>query len=51
MVQTAFACVGDEDHPKIHIPPKSSTLLFPSILGAKWAGKRRSPKGLFLWEG
>nr|WP_311466501.1 hypothetical protein [uncultured Porphyromonas sp.] len=50
MVQTAFVCVGDEDHSKIHIPLKSPMLLFPSILGAKWAGKQRSPKGLFLWE-
>ena len=51
MVQTAFVCVGDEDHPKIHIPPKSPTLLFPSMLEAKWTGKQRSLKGLFLWEG
>ena len=51
MVQTAFACVGDEDHPKIHIPLKSPMLLFPPMLEAKWAGKQRSLKGLFLWEG
>ncbi len=48
MVQTAFVCVGDEDHPKIHIPLKSPMLLFPSMLEAKWARKQRSLKGLFL---
>ncbi len=51
MVQTAFACVGYEDHPKIHIPMKSPMLLFSYMLEAKWAGKQRSLKGLFLWEG
>lgn len=51
MVQTAFVCVGDEDYSKIHIPPKSPTLLFPSMREAKWAGKQRSLMGLFLWEG
>ena len=50
MVQTAFVCVGDEDHSKIHIPLKSPMLLFPSMLKAKWAGKQRSLKGLFLCE-
>ena len=50
MVQTAFVSVGDEDHSKIHIPPKSPMLLFPSMLEAKWAGKQRSLKGLFLCE-
>lgn len=48
MVQTAFVCVGDEDHSKIHIPLKSPMLLFPSMLEAKWAGKQGSLKGLFL---
>ena len=50
MVQTAFVCVGDEDHPKIHIPLKFPMLLFPSMLEAKWARKQRSLKGLFLCE-
>lgn len=50
MVQTAFVCVGDEDHSKIHIPLKSPMLLFPSMLEAKGEGKQRSLKGLFLWE-
>jgi len=50
MVQTAFVCVGDEDHSKIHIPLKSPMLLFPSMLEAKWARKQRSLKGLFLCE-
>lgn len=50
MVQTALVCVGDEDHSKIHIPPKSPMLLFPSMLEAKWEGKQRSLKGLFLCE-
>ncbi len=50
MVQTAFVCVGDEDHPKIHIPPKSPMLLFPSMLEAKWAGKESALTGLFFWE-
>ena len=50
MVQTAFVCVGDEDHSKIHIPLKSPMLLFPSMFEAKWAGKQRSLKGLFLCE-
>ncbi len=50
MVQTASVCVGDEDHSKIHIPPKSPMLLFPSMLEAKWTGKQRSLKRLFLWE-
>lgn len=50
MVQTAFVCVGDEDHPKIHIPMKSPMLLFPSMLEAKWAGKESTPTGLFFGE-
>lgn len=50
MVQTAFVCVGDEDHSKIHIPPKSPMLLYPSMLEAKWTGKQRSLMGLFLCE-
>ncbi len=50
MVQTAFVCVGDEDHSKIHIPLKSPMLLFSSMLEAKWARKQRSLMGLFLCE-
>nr|WP_314601737.1 hypothetical protein [uncultured Porphyromonas sp.] len=30
---------------------KSPMLLFSYMLEAKWAGKQRSLKGLFLWEG
>ena len=50
MVQTAFVCVGDEDHSKIHIPPKSPMLLFSYMLEAKWAGKESAPTELFFWE-
>ena len=50
MVQTAFVCVGDEDHPKIHIPMKSPMLLFPYMLEGKWVGKESAPMGLSFGE-